>query len=218
MIQLFHLFKNFGPNVALQDISLRVRRGDFVFVTGPSGAGKTTLLRLIFGVEMPTSGHILINGINLNRIRRQKLDLLRRKVGFVFQDFKLLTGKTIFENVALALEVAGERPSFIRKKTHLAIRSVGLAKKEQSYPLQLSGGEQQRVAIARAIVNDPLVLLADEPTGNLDPALTKDIMLLFRTIHMKGTTVVVATHSRDLLEETAQRQIVLNRGRLTRNK
>jgi cell division transport system ATP-binding protein len=218
MIQLFHLFKNFGPNVALQDINLRVRKGEFVFVTGPSGAGKTTLLRLVFGTEKPTSGNILINGINLNRIRRQKLDLLRRRVGFVFQDFKLLTGKTIFENVALALEVAGERPSYIRKKTHLALRSVDLAKKEQSYPLQLSGGEQQRVAIARAIVSDPLVLLADEPTGNLDPALTKDIMLLFRTIHMKGTTVLVATHSRELLEETAQRQIILNRGRLVGEK
>jgi cell division transport system ATP-binding protein len=212
------MFKNFGPNVALQDISLRVRKGDFVFVTGPSGAGKTTLLRLVFGAEKPTSGNILINGINLNRIRRQQLDLLRRKVGFVFQDFKLLTGRTIFENVALALEVAGERPSYIRKKTHLALRSVGLAKKELSYPLQLSGGEQQRVAIARAIVNDPLVLLADEPTGNLDPALTKDIMLLFRTIHMKGTTVLVATHSRELLEETAQKQIILNHGRLVGEK
>jgi len=218
MIQLFHLFKNFGPNVALQDINLRIRKGDFVFVTGPSGAGKTTLMRLMFGAEKPTSGNILINGINLNRIRRQKLDLLRRKVGFVFQDFKLLTGKTIFENVALALEVAGERPSYIRKKAHLALRSVGLGKREQSYPLQLSGGEQQRVAIARAIVNDPLVLLADEPTGNLDPELTKDIMLLFRTIHMKGTTLVVATHSRNLLEETAQKQIILNRGRLVGSK
>ncbi|MBW2094429.1 MAG: cell division ATP-binding protein FtsE [Deltaproteobacteria bacterium] len=214
MIQLFHLFKNFGANVALQDISLRVRKGEFVFVTGPSGAGKTTLLRLMFGAEKPTSGHILINGINLNRIGRKKLDLLRRKVGFVFQDFKLLTGRTVFENVALALEVRGERPSYVRKKAHLALRSVGLVKKEQSYPLQLSGGEQQRVAIARAIVNDPLVLLADEPTGNLDPDLTREIMLLFRTIHMKGTTVVVATHSRELLQETAQRQVILNRGRL----
>jgi len=214
MIQLFHLFKNFGANVALQDINLRVRKGEFVFVTGPSGAGKTTLLRLMFGAEKPTSGHILINGINLNRIARKKLDLLRRKVGFVFQDFKLLTGKTVFENVALALEVRGERPSYVRKKAHLALRSVGLVKKERSYPLQLSGGEQQRVAIARAIVNDPLVLLADEPTGNLDPDLTREIMLLFRTIHMKGTTVVVATHSRELLQETAQRQVILNRGRL----
>lgn len=214
MIQLFHLFKKFGENAALQDVSLRIRKGEFAFVTGPSGAGKTTLLRLIFGAEKPTSGHIVVHGINLNRIGRKKLDLLRRKVGFVFQDFKLLTGKTVFENVALALEVTGERGSYVRKKTHLALRSVGLAKREQSYPLQLSGGEQQRVAIARAIVNDPLVLLADEPTGNLDPDLTKEIMLLFRTIHMKGTTVVVATHSRELLEETAQRQILLKRGKI----
>lgn len=218
MIQLFHLFKNFGENAALQDVSLRIRKGEFAFVTGPSGAGKTTLLRLIFGAEKPTSGHIVIHGINLNRIGRKRLDLLRRKVGFVFQDFKLLTSKTVFENVALALEVTGERGSYVRKKTHLALRSVGLAKREQSYPLQLSGGEQQRVAIARAIVNDPLVLLADEPTGNLDPDLTKEIMLLFRTIHMKGTTVVVATHSRELLEETAQRQIVLKRGKIVGEK
>jgi len=215
MIQLFHVFKNFGSNVALRDVDLRIREGEFVFVTGPSGAGKTTLLRLIFGAERPASGHILINGINLNRISRTKLDLLRRKIGFVFQDFKLLPRKTVFENVALALEVTGERRSFIRKKTHQALRLVGLAEKQTAYPLQISGGEQQRVAIARAIVKDPLVLLADEPTGNLDPDLTKDIMVLFRSVYMKGTTVVVATHSRDLLEDTEQRTILLNRGRIT---
>ena len=214
MIQAFRLFRTFGPNVALNNLNFRVRKGEFVFITGPSGAGKTTLLRLIFGAEKPTSGHILINGINLNRIRRLKLDLLRRDIGFVFQDFKLLPGKTVFENVALALEVSGERPSFIRKKTHQTLRLVGLAEKEKAFPLQISGGEQQRVAIARAIVRDPLVLLADEPTGNLDPELTKDIMVLFRSIHMKGTTVIVATHSRELLEDTAQRTIVLNRGRI----
>jgi cell division transport system ATP-binding protein len=215
MIQLFHVFKNFGSNVALRDVDLRIREGEFVFVTGPSGAGKTTLLRLIFGAERPASGQILINGINLNRISRTKLDLLRRKIGFVFQDFKLLPRKTVFENVALALEVTGVRRSFIKKKTHQALRLVGLAKKQTAYPLQISGGEQQRVAIARAIVKDPLILLADEPTGNLDPELTKDIMVLFRSVYMKGTTVVVATHSRDLLEETEQRTILLNRGRIT---
>ena len=214
MIQAFRLFRTFGPNVALNNLNFRVRKGEFVFITGPSGAGKTTLLRLIFGAEKPTSGHILMNGINLNRIRRLKLDLLRRDIGFVFQDFKLLPRKTVFENVALALEVTGERPSFIRKKTHQTLRLVGLADKEKAFPLQISGGEQQRVAIARAIVRDPLVLLADEPTGNLDPELTKDIMVLFRSIHMKGTTVIVATHSRELLEDTAQRTIVLNRGRI----
>ena len=172
------------------------------------------MLRLLFGAEKPTSGHILVNGINLNRIGRKNLALLRRKVGFVFQDFKLMAEKTIFENVAIALEVTGENPTFIRKKTHQTLRSVGLAKKEKAYPLQLSGGEQQRVAIARAIVKDPLILLADEPTGNLDPDLTTEIMVLFRSIHMKGTTVIVATHSRELLEDTAQRTLVLSHGRM----
>ena len=214
MIQLFHLFKKFGDSAAINNINLRVRKGEFVFLTGPSGAGKTTLLRLISGAERPSSGNILINGINLNRISRSKLDLLRRKIGFVFQDFKLLPKKTVFGNVSLALEVTGERRAFIKKKTHQTLRLVGLAEKENSYPLQLSGGEQQRVAIARAIVKDPLILLADEPTGNLDPELTKDIMVLFRSIYMKGTSVVVATHSRELLEDTAQRTIFLNRGRI----
>lgn len=218
MIKLFHLYKNFGSNVALSDINLRIREGEFVFVTGPSGAGKTTLLRLIFGTERPTSGHILIDSINLNRIRRPKLDLLRRRIGFIFQDFKLLPTKTVFENVSLALEVTGVRSTFIRKKTHQTLRLVGLAEKEKVYPLSLSGGEQQRVAIARAIVKDPLILLADEPTGNLDPELTEDIMILFRSIHMKGTTVVVATHSQNLLEDTAQRTIFLKRGRIAGEK
>ncbi len=214
MIQLFRLFRNYGPKVAINDLNLRIHRGDFVFVTGPSGAGKTTLLRLIFGADRPTSGHIIINGINLNRINRSKLDLLRRNIGFVFQDFKLLPKKTVFQNVALALEVTGERSAFIRKKTHQTLKLVGLADKEKAYPLQISGGEQQRVAIARAIVRDPLILLADEPTGNLDPELTRDIMVLFRSIHMRGTTVVVATHSRELLENTAQRTISLDRGKI----
>ena len=218
MIQVFRVFRNFGPNVALNNLNFRIRKGEFVFITGPSGAGKTTLLRLVFGAEKPTSGHMLINGINLNRISRSKLDLLRRDMGFVFQDFKLLPRKTVFENVALALEVTGEQPAFIRKKTHQTLRQVGLAEKEKAFPLQLSGGEQQRVAIARAIVRDPLILLADEPTGNLDPELTKDIMVLFRSIHMRGTTVVVATHSRELLKDTAQRTIVLKRGSIVEEK
>ena len=218
MIQLYHIFKSFDSSIALSDINLRIREGEFVFVTGPSGAGKTTLLRLIFGTERPTSGHILIDSINLNRIRRPKLDLLRRGIGFIFQDFKLLPTKTVFENVSLALEVTGVRSTFIRKKTHQTLRLVGLEEKEKVYPLSLSGGEQQRVAIARAIVKDPLILLADEPTGNLDPELTEDIMILFRSIHMKGTTVVVATHSQNLLEDTAQRTIFLKRGRIAGEK
>ncbi len=214
MIQIFHVAKKFGTKAALEDINLKFQKGEFVFITGPSGAGKTTLLRLIFGAERPTEGQILINGINLNRINRSRLDPLRRKIGFIFQDFKLLLRKTVSQNVALALEVAGERPSIIRKKTRQVLRAVGLAKKEQAYPLQLSGGEQQRVAIARAIINDPLILLADEPTGNLDPDITREILLLFRTINLKGTTVVIATHSKELLKDTDQRIILLNNGRI----
>ncbi len=214
MIQVFRVFRNFGPKVALNDLNFRIHKGEFVFLTGPSGAGKTTLLRLIFSSEKPTSGHILINGINLNRISRSKLDFLRRSIGFVFQDFKLLPRKTVFENVALALEVIGERSSYIRKKTHQTLKLVGLAEKEKAFPRQISGGEQQRVAIARAIVRDPLILLADEPTGNLDPELTKDIMVLFRSIHIRGTTVVVATHSQELMENTAQRIIRIKSGKI----
>jgi len=214
MIKNFNLAKNFRPNIALHDIDLRIRKGEFVFITGPSGAGKTTLLRLIFGVEKPDKGQILINGINLNRISGLKLDLLRRKIGFVFQDFKLLHRSTVFQNVALALEVTGERQAIIRKKTHQILRAVGLSKKEQTLPLQLSGGEQQRVAIARAVISDPLILLADEPTGNLDPDITREIMVLFRSINLRGTTVVIATHSKELLEDTDQRMIALTKGRV----
>jgi len=199
--------------VALEDIDLRIRTGEFVFITGPSGAGKTTLLKLIFGAEPPTEGQIVINGINLSRIRGTKLDRLRRKMGFVFQDFKLLSRRTVFQNVALALEVTGEKGSVVRKKTHQMLRAVGLAAKEAAYPIELSGGEQQRVAIARAMINDPLILLADEPTGNLDPDITRDIMVLFRSINLRGTTVVIATHSRELLRNTDQRIIVLHRGK-----
>jgi len=213
VIQLFHLYKTFGATVALKDIDLRIRTGEFVFITGPSGAGKTTLLRLIFGAEPPTEGQIVINGINLSRISGTKLDLLRRKIGFVFQDFKLLSRRTVFQNVALALEVTGEKGSVVRKKTHQMLRAVGLAAKEEAYPIELSGGEQQRVAIARAMINDPLILLADEPTGNLDPDITREIMVLFRSINLRGTTVVIATHSRELLRNTDQRIIVLHRGK-----
>jgi cell division transport system ATP-binding protein len=200
--------------VALKEIDLRIRTGEFVFITGPSGAGKTTFLRLIFGAEPPTEGQIVINGINLSRISGTKLDLLRRKVGFVFQDFKLLSRRSVFQNVALALEVTGEKRSVVRKKTHQMLRAVGLAAKEEAYPIELSGGEQQRVAIARAMINDPLILLADEPTGNLDPDITREIMVLFRSINLRGTTVVIATHSRELLRNTDQRIIVLHGGKV----
>jgi cell division transport system ATP-binding protein len=214
MIQLFNVSKSFASSVALDEVNLRIRKGEFIFISGPSGAGKTTLLRLMFGALRPTSGQILIDRINLNRISNYKLDHLRRRVGFVFQDFKLLQRRTIAQNVAIALEVMGERTSVIRKKTRQMLRAVGLEKKEYAFPLQLSGGEQQRVAIARAIINNPMILLADEPTGNLDPEITKGIMLLFRTINLRGTTVVIATHSNELLRDTDQRIIHLQKGKI----
>jgi cell division transport system ATP-binding protein len=212
MIQFFHVSKYFGSNAALKDVNARIRKGEFLFITGPSGAGKTTLLRLMFGAEQPTEGQILINGINLSRVSGSKLDFLRRKIGFVFQDFKLLNRRTVFQNVALASEVTGEKWAVTRKKTHQLLRAVGLAAKEQAHPLELSGGEQQRVAIARAMVNDPLILLADEPTGNLDPEITRDIMILFRSINLRGTTVVIATHNKELLRNTDQRIMFLHNG------
>jgi len=214
MIQLFNVSKSFASTIALAEINLKIRKGEFVFISGPSGAGKTTLLRLMFGAIRPTTGQILIDRINLNRISNNRLDHLRRKMGFVFQDFKLLQRKTIAQNVAIALEVVGERPSVIRKKTRQILRAVGLEKKEYAFPLELSGGEQQRVAIARAIINNPMILLADEPTGNLDPEITKGIMLLFRTINLRGTTVVIATHSRELLKDTDQRIVHLQAGKI----
>jgi cell division transport system ATP-binding protein len=217
MIKIFNVTKSFGQNIALKNISLDIRKGEFVFITGPSGAGKTTFLRLLFGTEKPTSGQILINGINLNRIGGSKLDLLRRSIGFIFQDFKLLNQKTVAQNVGLALEVVGERPVNIKKRTHQVLRAVGLADKEKAFPLQLSGGEQQRVAIARALINNPMILLADEPTGNLDPDITRDIMILFRSINLRGTTVIIATHSKELISNTDQRIIWLSHGQLVKN-
>ena len=215
MIQLFQVYKSFGTkNLALSDINLTVNKGEFVFITGPSGAGKTTLLKIIFCAERPTSGHALVGGRNLNRIKDKDLSLLRRRIGVVFQDFKLLQKRNVFENVALALEIIGFPLSTIRKKVHQTLRDLSLTNKEGYYPPQLSGGEQQRVAIARAIVNNPLILLADEPTGNLDPDLTMEIMDLLKQIHIRGTTVLVATHSQELLGDTTRRVITLDNGRI----
>jgi len=215
MIQLFHVYKAFGSrNPALIDVSLTVRKGEFAFITGPSGAGKTTLLKIISRAEKATSGQALVNGRNLNRINERELAFLRRRIGVVFQDFKLLPRRNVFENVALTLEIAGFPLSVVRKKVHQTLRYLGLANKEDCYPPQLSGGEQQRVAVARAIINNPLILLADEPTGNLDPDLTMEIMALLREIHIRGTTVVVATHSQELLRDTRRRIVTLNKGRI----
>ena len=216
MIHFYNVYMQYGGYAALRNISMDVGKGEFVFITGPSGAGKTSLLKLIFGMERPSSGQLLVNSINLNRIKPNALDMLRRKMGFIFQDFKLLNSRTVFENVAIALQIAGERSSYIRQKTKRVLKHVGLEGKEQNLPMQLSGGEQQRVAIARAIVNNPMLIIADEPTGNLDEERTREIMALFKTIHLKGTTVVIATHNYDLLHKTSFRNIVLNEGRLVK--
>jgi cell division transport system ATP-binding protein len=215
MIELFGVSKAYaGETPALADVSLSVRKGEFVFLTGSSGAGKTTLLRLLFAAERPTAGQILVNGRNLTRVPAREIPYLRREIGVVFQDFKLLPARTVFDNVALPLEVAGAPAREVRRKVALILRAVSLSHRMFARPPALSGGEQQRVAIARAVVNDPVVLLADEPTGNLDPDLSLEIMGLLFDIHARGTTVVVATHDRTLINRFHHRVITLDHGRL----
>jgi cell division transport system ATP-binding protein len=215
MIRLYNVQKSYDSDVtALQDIDLEVERGEFVFITGPSGAGKTTLLRLMLRQELPTAGQILVNGRNVGALPVSKIPDLRRTIGVVFQDFKLIPRKTALENVAYVLNVAGLSRTEQRRRAYNALRSVGLHHRLGALPQVLSGGEQQRVAIARAVVNEPALLLADEPTGNLDPDLAVEIMRLFREINARGTTVVVATHDRDLIQRMQRRTVVLERGRI----
>jgi cell division transport system ATP-binding protein len=215
MIQLYQVHKLYDNNLpALVNISLRIEKGDFVFITGASGAGKTTLIKLIFSAERPTKGEIIVNGVNLSRANSSAIPLLRRKIGVVFQDFKLLHTRTVFDNVAFSLEVIGASKREVKRKVWQALKWVGLLQKKDSYPLRLSGGEQQRVAIARAVINNPILLLADEPTGNLDVDLSLDIMKLFRAINARGTTVVIATHNRRLAESFSDKIISLDHGHL----
>ena len=214
MIKLFHIDKVYPSNVtALADVSLEIKKGDFAFITGSSGAGKTTLLKLIFGMEKPSRGEIVVKGVNLNRIRRSRIACLRRSIGFVFQDFKLLAHKTAFENVAFVLQIIGHSSRDIRKRVSNALQMVGLEDRQNSFPLSMSGGEQQRVAIARAIVNDPLILIADEPTGNLDAYITSEIMNIFKNINARGTTVLFATHNRDLAIRYSTKVFTFDRGK-----
>jgi cell division transport system ATP-binding protein len=213
MIQMINVDKRYSTNYqALSNINLEIEKGDFVLIVGPSGAGKTTLLKLMFLVEESTRGHIVINGTDTERITASDIPLLRRRFGFVLQDFRLLDQRTVYDNVALALEVLGLKKRFIKRRVQQVLKHVGLLDRANSVPLVLSGGEQQRVAIARAIVNEPIMVLGDEPTGNLDPDITKDIMKLFKIINSWGTTVIIATHDKALLEYRPSKVIALRKG------
>jgi cell division transport system ATP-binding protein len=213
MIQMFHVYKAYpGDPPVLSDINLHVEKGEFVFLTGPSGAGKTTLLKLVFCAEQATKGQILVGGRNIARIRESAVPFLRRNIGVVFQDFKLLPSRTVTDNVAFALDVLGVPREETRERVHRMLKLVGLQHKADSFPMKLSGGEQQRVVIARALVNDPTILLADEPTGNLDPALTLEIMDLLTQVNVRGTTVLVATHDTSLIARYQKRTLRLERG------
>ena len=215
VVRVSHVSKTYpGGTVALRDVSLEVARGEFVFVMGPSGSGKSTLLRLLLRQELPTEGKIEVLGHDLPAMRAARVPELRRSLGFVFQDFKLIRRKTALENVGYVLNVAGLPPAEQRRRAYNALKAVGLNHRIHVLPPALSGGEQQRVAIARAVVNEPLLLLADEPTGNLDPELAVDIMRLFREINARGTAVVVATHDRDLVRRMQRRFVVLDGGRV----
>lgn len=214
MIQFFQVTKYFDRYAALRDVTLRVDKGECVLLTGPSGAGKTTLLKLIFGAEVPDEGQILVQNRNIARLRASDVPYLRRTMGFVLQDFKLLPQKTVFENVALPLIIQGTAGLEVRRKVSEALKAVGLDHKRGSQAARVSAGEQQRVCIARAIVNSPIILLADEPTGNLDTNLTMEIIELFKAIHARGTTVMLATHNRQVVEEMKGRIIRLHSGRV----
>ena len=214
VIEVYHVYKRYGAHPTLSDLNITVRENEFLFVTGPSGAGKTTFLKLLFLDETVSEGHIVVNGINLQRIPRKRIPFLRRQIGVVFQDFRLITHYTVFENVALVLEAIGADRKFIPKRVRQVLRMVGLAEAADAYPPGLSGGEQQRVAVARAAVAKPAILLADEPTGNLDKVTAELVFRLFERLHDKGTTVIVATHDKSLLEQAHGRIMRLDQGRM----
>jgi len=198
---------------ALRELSLRIDKGEFVFLTGPSGAGKSTLLRLLLRQDVPTNGQLVVGGRDLTQLTQRQVQAYRRSLGFVFQDFKLLPSKTVLENVSFVPRVLGMAPTTQQRRTFQVLKWVGLQHRMNAFPEELSGGEQQRIAIARALVNDPVIILADEPTGNLDPDLSLEIMNLFREINARGTTVLVATHDRELIRRVGRRTLTLDHGR-----
>jgi cell division transport system ATP-binding protein len=215
MIQLHNVFMSYQRDAtALNGVSLQIPKGDFVFLTGTSGAGKSTLLRLLYVALKPTRGQVVVDGQNITRLTPSQIPYLRRNIGVVFQDFKLLPNRTVLENVAITLEVLGWGKKEIGKKAYHILKQVGLEHKVNATPLRLSGGEQQRVALARALVNDPKILLADEPTGNLDEENKAQILNFFKEANIRGTTVVVATHDRRLIESSHKRVVLLDKGHI----
>lgn len=213
LVQFYNVSKVYGNGVkALNDISLKIDRGEFIFLMGPSGAGKSTLVKMLIREEVPTRGQIFVASRSIVRMKRSEIPVLRRNIGMVFQDFKLLENKTVAENISFAMKVVGAGSHDIRQRVSEVISMVGLKGREDSFPNQLSGGEQQRVGIARALVNHPLILIADEPTGNLDMDTSLEIMELLYDINRKGTTVIMATHARELVKNSFKRVIMLEAG------
>ena len=214
LIRIFNVSKHYGSKPALNHITIDIFKNEFVFFTGPSGAGKSTLLKLLYLGENITEGQVLIDGMNLARISKNRAHVLRRKLGIIFQDYKLIPGKTVFQNVALVLEARGLSQRFIQKKVNSVLRIVGMEDRQRSFPLGLSGGEQQKVAIARAVVGEPKIILADEPTGSLDADAAENIFELLTTFHSRGATVLFATHDTGLIRNTKHRIIYLKQGHL----
>ncbi len=215
MIQFFNVSKMYSGEIpALDGVSMQIDKGEFVFITGKSGAGKSTLLRLVFRADLPSKGTVLVNNFNIARLQKESIPYLRRNIGVVFQDFKLLPQKTVFENIAFALEVTGTPKKEIAPRVMRLLQYIRLKDRRDAFPPRLSGGEQQRIAIARAIINNPPIVLADEPTGNLDPEISMDIMQLFQEINQRGTTVVIATHDVDLIKKMRKKVFCLDKGKL----
>ena len=214
IIRMFHVHHNYGPKKALIDITLDIAKNEFVFISGPSGAGKTTLLKLLYLGEPVSEGQVLIDGINLARIPRKRIPQLRRKFGIIFQDYKLIPTKTVYENVALVLEAAGAKKRLIDKKIKSVLRLVGMEDRLKAFPPSLSGGEQQRIAVARAVIGDPKIILADEPTGSLDEESAEVILELLKGVHIRGATVIIATHDKALMRKTGGHVLHLQQGRI----
>ncbi len=213
MIELKNVTESYEPGThALRNVSLKVEDGEFVFLVGPSGAGKSTIIKLLTAELLPTNGSVFVNGYNMERMRRSKIPYMRRTIGVIFQDFRLIDNKTVYENVAFAMRVTGASAKQIRQRVPYVLELVGLENKSRRHPHELSGGEQQRVAIARALVNNPKMIIADEPTGNLDPARSLEIMMLLEQINALGTTVMVVTHEKELVNRFSKRVIAIDEG------